>query len=58
MHLGNDWIKSETPEVAVAEAIYTHFEMVNVFLGFARSKRLIVLGGISRPDSIMLLKER
>jgi hypothetical protein len=58
MHLGSDWIKIDTPEVAVAEEIYTHFEMVNVLLDFGRSKRLIVLGGLSRPDSIMLLKKR
>ncbi|HXP86766.1 MAG TPA: hypothetical protein VN841_18690 [Bryobacteraceae bacterium] len=57
MHLGSDWIKTGTAEVAVAEEIYTRFELVNFFLGFSRSKRLIVLGGAGRPDSIMMLKK-
>jgi membrane-bound ClpP family serine protease len=57
MHLGSDWIKNGTAEVAAAEQIYTHFELVNFFLGFGRSKRLIVVGSVSQPDSIMILKK-
>jgi hypothetical protein len=56
MHLGPDWVKTETPELAAAEAIYSHFERVNFFLGFGQSKRLIVTGGVARPDSVLIFR--
>jgi hypothetical protein len=58
MHLGSDWIRTETPELAVAEEIYTHFEMVNLFLGFGRSRRLIVTGGATLAESVLIFKTR
>ncbi len=58
MHLGTGWIKSGTAELAAAEEIYSHFEMVNFFLGFSQSKRLIVTGGAGLPDSIILLEKK
>ena len=57
MHLGADWVKTDTPELAAAEAIYSHFEDVNFFFGFGQSKRLIVTGGIARPDSILIFRK-
>lgn len=43
-HLGADWIKSGTGEVAIAEEIYRLFEMVNLFIGFAKKTKILVLG--------------
>jgi hypothetical protein len=57
MHLGSDWIKSGTAELAAAEQVYTRFELVNFFLGFGRSKRLILVGSASQPESVMILKK-
>lgn len=42
-HLGSDWIRSETPEIAVAEKIYRLFETTNLYLGVYRSKRLLMV---------------
>jgi len=35
IHLGDEWIKTGTPEMAAAEIIYSHFELVNFYLGLA-----------------------
>jgi hypothetical protein len=43
-HLGSDWVKSNTVEMAAAEAVYNLFEFVNLFLDLYQSKRLFVLG--------------
>lgn len=56
MHLGGDWVKTGTPELAAAEEIYTHFENVNFFMGFVQQKRLIVTGGMTLPSSIIVFK--
>jgi membrane-bound ClpP family serine protease len=58
MHLGSAWIKSGTAEVAAAEQIYTQFDLLNFLLGFTRSKRLIVVGGVSQPNSMMILNNK
>lgn len=58
VHLGADWVKTGTPELALAEAIYSHFEAVNFFLEFGPSKRLIVTGGLTRPESMMIIKRK
>jgi Serine dehydrogenase proteinase len=57
VHLGDDWIKSETPELAVAEVMYSHFQTVNFFLGMSQSKKLIVTGGITLPGSMLVFKK-
>jgi hypothetical protein len=57
MHLGSEWIKSDTQELAAAEEIYNQFEMVNFFLGVGRSKRLIAIGGAGDRGSILILKK-
>jgi membrane-bound ClpP family serine protease len=54
-HLGIDWIKTDTPELKAAEAIYSLFKTVNFFLGLAQSKRLIISGGANLPSSVLLL---
>jgi len=43
-HLGSDWIHLATAEVSAGERLYRHFEMVNLYLGSYRSKRLWVAG--------------
>jgi hypothetical protein len=58
MHLGAGWVRTGTPESALAEEIYSHFESVNFFLDFAQSKRLMVSGGITLPDSIPIFSKR
>jgi hypothetical protein len=54
-HLGADWIKTGTPELQAGEKIYTLIEMVNFMLGFGQKKRLLVTGGITRTESILIL---
>jgi hypothetical protein len=56
-HLGTDWIKTGTPELDAAEEIYSHLEMVNLFLGF-RAKRLLVTGGAASPSSVIILNKK
>ena len=58
MHLGSTWIKTATPELAAAEQVYDHFELVNLYIGFQSNKRLILIGGTSLPDSVLLLNKR
>jgi hypothetical protein len=58
MHLGSDWIKTGTPELAAAEQIYSLFDFVNFILRWGRSKRLILAGGANSPESVMVLKTK
>jgi Serine dehydrogenase proteinase len=53
-HLGEDWILTDTPELKAAESIYSRFEMVNFFLGFAKSKRIVVSGSATDVNSILI----
>ena len=58
LHLGDDWIKTDTMELAAAEAIYSLFEMINFFLEYQRPKRrLIVTGGLTLPDAVLTLDQ-
>jgi hypothetical protein len=54
-HLGEDWIKTDTPELKAAEAIYSLFDMVNFFLRLAQSKRLVISGGAALASSMLIL---
>ena len=58
MHLGADWVKTGTPELAAAEEIYTHFDIVNFFLGLVLSQQLIVTGGMTLPSSVVVFEKR
>ena len=53
--LGDKFIRSETPELALAEAVYTHFDMVNLLLGLRRKKTLLLVGG---HEDILILNRR
>src|SRR4030042_2283694 len=55
-HLGTDWIRSNTPEVAVAEEIYNLFDEVNLFLSIFHKKRLLVTGKID--TGVLLFDKR
>lgn len=45
LHLGANWIKSDTPEIAFAEEVYKLFDHVNlIFDVLGKSKRLLILG--------------
>jgi hypothetical protein len=55
-HLGNDWVKTGTPELEFAEKIYRYFDWVNLFLGFHQSKRLLVMGSLNRPVVVIFEK--
>ena len=54
-HLGEDWIKTDTPKLKAAEEVYSHFEMVNFFLGFMKSKRLFISGAASLSTSVLIV---
>ena len=58
VHLGADWIKSDTPEVQAGEQIYTLFEAVNLFLNVSQSKRLFVMGSLTDASAIRIVKSR
>lgn len=59
MHLGADWITTGTPELAAAEEIYSHFELVNYFLRHQEPKRrIIITGGATMPGSVMIFRIR
>lgn len=58
MHLGADWIKSDTAEVRVGEKIYSLFETVNLFLDINHSKRIFVMGSITDTSAIRIVKSR
>lgn len=58
MHLGADWIKSDTAEVRAGEQIYSLFEAVSLFLDINQSKRIYVMGAVTDPASIRIVKVR
>lgn len=43
-HLGSDWIVTDSPELKVAEEIYSLFDMANLWLGMLRKRRIIIVG--------------
>ena len=53
-HLGNGWIKTDTPELEFAEKIYRYFDWRNILLGFHLSKRLLVVGNLNHPTVLIL----
>ena len=46
-HLGDNWVRTDTPEVALAEEIYELFDFINLFLKIHQSKRLWITGGVA-----------
>lgn len=57
-HLGADWIKGESPELALAEAVYSLFEDVDLWLGLAAQKRLILVGDLQSEPIIFKRDKR
>lgn len=45
-HFGEQWILSDTPVQAFAEGVYSLFEQVNLFLGFIKKQRLVIIGDL------------
>lgn len=45
-HLGTSWVKTDTPELILAEKVYRFLEDVNLFLGITRKKRLAIIGSL------------
>jgi hypothetical protein len=58
MHLGSDWVRTGTDELAAAEDIYRLFDTVNFLLGFVSSKRMLVTGGATLEESVMVLNKQ
>ncbi len=56
--LGNDWVKTGTPELDFAETLYCLFDLVNLFLSIHCSKRLLLVGSLSKPVVIIFGKEK
>lgn len=46
--LGEEWVKSDTAELRLAERIYDIFDKVNLYLSIHKDQRLLLIG---RPDS-------
>jgi len=57
-HLGADWIKTDTAEVRAAERIYSLFESVGFILEFAQSRRLYIMGSLTDPSAIRIVKNK
>jgi hypothetical protein len=57
-HLGSDWVKTGTSELAAAEALYNLFESINFFYGLSQSKRILITGGAALVDSILVLDKK
>lgn len=57
-HLGDDWIRTGTPELAVAEQLYSLFDEVNIFLDIFHSKRVLVVGEFSAEDVFVFKKPK
>jgi hypothetical protein len=56
-HLGAEWIKSESPEIRLAETVYRHFEDVDLWLRLFAEKRAILVGDL-KSEPIVLQKKR
>jgi hypothetical protein len=56
-HLGSEWIKGESAELALAEAVYQHFEDVDLWLSMVAKKRLILVGDLA-SDPIVLKRQK
>jgi hypothetical protein len=56
-HLGADWIRGQSPELALAEAVYRLFEEVELWLGLVAQKRLILVGDL-QSEPIIFKRER
>jgi hypothetical protein len=56
--LGDGLVKTETPELDFAEKVYRHFDWVNLFGGFHQSKRLLVMGNLSKPVLVIFERDR
>ncbi len=55
-HLGVEWIKTDTKEVRAAERIYSLFELVGFFFQFAKNRRLYIMGSLTNPAAIRIVK--
>jgi hypothetical protein len=55
-HLGSNWIMTGTPEALAGERIYRLFEVINLFLNTARSKRMWVAG--SFDDGVFIFERK
>lgn len=53
-HLGNDWILTETKELALAEKVYDLFDMVNLFLNVYANKRMMIIGRLDNGVKIFI----
>ncbi len=57
-HRGEDWIKTETPELKAAEEIYSHLETVNFFLEWTKSKYMFISGGATLSSSVLIFDKK
>jgi hypothetical protein len=57
-HLGSGWIRSDTAELAFAEEVYRHFDLINLFLHVFQTKRLLVSGCVTELNVIIFDRER
>lgn len=51
-HLGANWIKTNTPELQLAEKIYQLFKDVNFYLGLAHKKKIALIGSATNEPVI------
>jgi hypothetical protein len=55
--LGDSWVKTNTPELELAEAVYKHLDEANLFIGFLQAKRMLVTGGLEKPSVLVFARD-
>jgi len=58
MQLGAAWIKTDTLELRAAERIYSLFESVNLGLEINQSKRMFLMGSVTDPSAVRIVRQR
>ena len=52
LHLGDEWVKTGTEELALSEKVYELFDIYNLFLNVYTTKRLLVVGRLDRDVQV------
>jgi len=56
--LGQAWVKAQSPELEVAEAVYRKLDLPQLILDVRRRKNLSMTGTVSDAGSIWLVDKR
>ena len=57
-HLGDQWVKDNTIEIAACEEIYTLFTEVNSWLQMFRSQKILIIGDLATQNDVIILRQQ